>query len=91
MTNTVLVTGGSGYLAGHIIRRLLDQGERVRATLRSPHRKAAVRGWIDGDASQLTFVAADLTSDREGRRRWPGATTCCMWRFHLGSPRTRTT
>jgi hypothetical protein len=30
MTETVLVTGGSGFLAGHTINRLLDDGYRVR-------------------------------------------------------------
>ena len=30
----VLVTGGSGFIAVHIILKLLNQGYRVRATLR---------------------------------------------------------
>jgi dihydroflavonol-4-reductase len=34
-TDLVLVTGASGYVAGHRILRLLDGGYNVRGTLRS--------------------------------------------------------
>ncbi|MEU8664586.1 NAD-dependent epimerase/dehydratase family protein [Actinoplanes philippinensis] len=48
MTQRVLVTGGSGFIAGHCIRLLTDQGYEVRATSRT-----AAPG----------FVRADLLSD----------------------------
>ncbi|MFC4063437.1 NAD-dependent epimerase/dehydratase family protein [Actinoplanes subglobosus] len=48
MTQRVLVTGGSGFIAGHCIRVLQDQGFAVRATARSP---------------RPGFVQADLLSD----------------------------
>ncbi|HOW95324.1 MAG TPA: NmrA family NAD(P)-binding protein, partial [Mycolicibacterium fallax] len=32
----VLVTGGSGYVAGWIVRYLLEDGRTVRATVRNP-------------------------------------------------------
>ena len=41
-SETVLVTGGSGYVAGWMIVGLLRQGFRVRATLRSMGREAAI-------------------------------------------------
>lgn len=48
MTQRVLVTGGSGFIAGHCIQVLQDQGFAVRATARSP---------------RPGFVPADLLSD----------------------------
>ena len=39
----VLVTGGSGFIAGHCILQLLEQGYVVRTTVRSPKRESAVR------------------------------------------------
>jgi len=39
----VLVTGASGYIAGHIIKLLLERGYRVRGTIRSVKRKKRCR------------------------------------------------
>ena len=58
----VLVTGGSGFIAKHIIRELLDQGYAVRATVRSPQRQAQIEALFpDAD---LEFASVDLTSDQ---------------------------
>ena len=35
MTHQVCVTGATGYLAGHLIQQLLEQGHRVNGTVRS--------------------------------------------------------
>ncbi|MEO6026865.1 MAG: GDP-mannose 4,6-dehydratase, partial [Candidatus Binatia bacterium] len=35
MKPLVLVTGATGYIAGHCIRELLEHGYRVRGTVRS--------------------------------------------------------
>jgi len=82
----VLVTGGSGFIAGHCIIQLIEQGYSVRATIRSLGKEAAVRavlhdaGMVHGD--QLSFVAADLTSD-EG---WAAAMTDIDVVLHVASP-----
>lgn len=82
----VLVTGGSGFIAGHCILQLLEQGYLVRTTVRSLAREAEVRGVLTdagmtaGDA--LSFVAAELTSD-EG---WAAAVEGCDYVLHVASP-----
>ncbi|MCS7475656.1 SDR family oxidoreductase [Umezawaea endophytica] len=89
MTTTqqrVLVTGGSGFIAGHCVLHLLDQGYLVRTTVRSPERESAVRavltdaGMVNGDA--LSFATADLTRD-EG---WADAVSGCDYVLHVASP-----
>ncbi|UOZ06027.1 aldehyde reductase [Amycolatopsis sp. WQ 127309] len=82
----VLVTGGSGFIAGHCILHLLEQGYLVRTTVRSLHREAAVRsvlteaGMVNGDA--LSFVAADLTDDAG----WADAVSEVDYVLHVASP-----
>lgn len=85
MTETVLVTGGSGFIAGWCIVELLQRGYAVRATLRSLAKEAAVRAAIASAApstKMLSFVAADLTRD-EG---WGAAMAGCDYVLHVASP-----
>ena len=42
-SNPILVTGASGFVALHTIIQLLQQGYKVRATLRTLSREAEVR------------------------------------------------
>src|SRR3954470_17335976 len=76
----VLVTGGSGFVGSHCIRRLFEDGYRVRATVRSLAREAEVRE-MAGDGP-LELVAADLTAD-EG---WAEAVAGCEYVLHIASP-----
>jgi nucleoside-diphosphate-sugar epimerase len=82
----VLVTGGSGFIGAHCILQLLDQGFRVRTTVRALDRKTQVRamlkagGSANGDA--LSFAAADLMSDAG----WPQAVAGCDFVLHVASP-----
>ncbi|MEV6305349.1 aldehyde reductase [Actinoplanes sp. NPDC051861] len=73
-TSRVLVTGGSGFLAGHIIRQLLDQGHDVRATARDPRRAPRL--------GATEFVRADLTAD-DG---WAEAVADRDYVLHVASP-----
>lgn len=83
MTNElVLVTGGSGFIAGHTILQLLEQGYRVRTTVRSLAKEPAVRAVLGTDSTDLTFVEADLTSDAG----WPEAVAGVDYVQHVASP-----
>ncbi|MFF0339413.1 NAD-dependent epimerase/dehydratase family protein [Kribbella sp. NPDC004875] len=81
----ILVTGGSGYLATHLIAQLLRNGSEVRTTVRSPSRADDVRAAVrrgGADDSRLEIVTADLLSD-DG---WPAAVAGCAEIHHVASP-----
>ena len=85
MPKTVLVTGGTGFIAGWCIVELLRQGYAVRATLRDPASAEKVRSAIatqidPGD--RLSFAAADLTADAG----WDAAMAGCDHVLHVASP-----
>jgi dihydroflavonol-4-reductase len=82
MTGTVLVSGGSGYIAGFLIRQLITQGWTVHATVRSLAREAAVRQLLAVDNSRLAFFAADLNADAG----WAEAMAGCTFVAHVASP-----
>ena len=82
MTKNVLVTGGSGYIAGFLIRRLIDRGWTVNTTIRSLAREEEVRGWLDVPRDRLRFFAADLLRD-DG---WAAAVAGCSHVAHVASP-----
>lgn len=61
-----LVTGGTGFLAGWIVKKLLEDGRTVRTTVRSKAKADVVRGMLASEgvgASGLEFAIADLGSD----------------------------
>jgi dihydroflavonol-4-reductase len=82
MTRTVLVSGGSGYIAGYIIRQLVDEGWNVHTTIRNLAKESAVRALLAVDNSKLSFFAADLTNDAG----WTEAMAGCSHVVHVASP-----
>jgi len=84
--STVLVTGGSGFIASHTILQLLAAGHQVRTTVRNLLREKDVRDMLKGAGSnpngRLQFVEADLTSDAG----WPAAVSGCEFVLHMASP-----
>jgi dihydroflavonol-4-reductase len=85
MDKTVLVTGGTGFIAGWAIVKLLEQGYRVRTTVRDLSREAALRAAISSHVNitdKLTFAVTDLTRDAG----WDDAVSGCRYVLHIASP-----
>ncbi|MFG2944266.1 NAD-dependent epimerase/dehydratase family protein [Streptomyces adustus] len=85
MPEQILVTGGSGYIAGWCVAELLRRGYRVRTTVRAPDRQQAVVDAVStvvDPAGRLGFAVADLTAD-EG---WDTALKGVDRVLHVASP-----
>jgi nucleoside-diphosphate-sugar epimerase len=59
----VLLTGASGFLGTHILRRLLDEGHRVRAMVRTPAKltENLVSLGVDPGDPRIEVVVGDMT------------------------------
>lgn len=82
---TVLVTGGSGFLGGWCLVELLKRGYRARTTLRDLAREDEVRMGVGSQVDvgdRLTVLAADLTADRG----WAEAVAGADYVLHVASP-----
>lgn len=85
MTDTVLVTGISGFIAKHVALQLLNDGYAVRGTVRSQSRGDAVRETLaknEADTGNLSFIEADLTDDAG----WDKAVEGVRFVQHIASP-----
>lgn len=82
MSKQALVTGGSGYIGGFIIRQLIEQGWTVNTTIRSLSREGEVRQALGVPADKLRFFAADLLNDAG----WADAVAGCSHVAHVASP-----
>lgn len=86
MDTTVLVTGGTGFIAQHCILALLAAGCQVRTTVRSLSREAEVRQQLKVGGAEpgerLSFVVADLNADPG----WAEAAEGCTYVLHGASP-----
>jgi nucleoside-diphosphate-sugar epimerase len=93
MTDRVLVTGATGFIAQHCLLQLLEAGYDVRGTARSADRTAEVRAILSphlSDAARarlddFVVVEADLTSDGG----WRDAVEGCRYVLHVASPLPR--
>ncbi len=85
--SSVLVTGGTGFLAAWIIVQLLESGYDVRTTVRDESRAERVRCAVaekvgDPIASRLEFAVADLRDDAG----WDDAVAGVDYVLHTASP-----
>ena len=87
MTETVLLTGISGFIAKHVAAKLLTAGHKVRGSLRRMDRadevRAALQPVVGTEAlERLSFVALDLEDDAG----WPEAMAGTTALIHTASP-----
>lgn len=84
MSDLVLVTGSSGYIASTIVRDLLADGYRVRGTVRNPNKieELDYLRKLPGAAERLELVAADLLTPGAFDKHVEG----CAAVMHTASP-----
>jgi len=85
MADTVLLTGISGFVGGHVALELLKQGFQVRGSVRDLRRADKVGATLKAagaDISRLEVVALDLLSDAG----WDKAMDGVRYLQHTASP-----
>ncbi|MBR0834266.1 NAD-dependent epimerase/dehydratase family protein [Bradyrhizobium manausense] len=85
MEETVLVTGGSGFVASHVISQLLASDAVVHTTVRSVKNRAKVQPLIDLQVrypNRLKLFEADLLKSDS----FDAAMTGCSVVYHVASP-----
>lgn len=85
MTDLVLVTGLSGFIASHVTAGLLQQGYAVRGTVRNKVKGERVVETLASsgvDTSNLELFEADLRKDAG----WKDAVKDCRFVQHIASP-----
>jgi nucleoside-diphosphate-sugar epimerase len=83
---TVLVTGGTGFVGLHVVHQLLLKGYKVKTTVRNLNRKDEVFDALKNagikSVDDLEFVKADLLKDDN----WDEAANGCDYVIHVASP-----
>ena len=83
MSKAVLVTGGTGYIAGELIKQLIAKGWTVHTTVRNKAKsEAMLQSRLGNPGERLKIFQAELMSD-DG---WEEANTGCSHVAHVASP-----
>jgi len=81
---TVCVTGATGFVASWLVKRLIDKGYTVHATVRDPENMAKVRHLLDIQEAgeKLKLFRADLIEEGS----FEAAVDGCYGVFHVATP-----
>ena len=85
--DTVIVSGGTGFVASWVIVKLLEKGYKVKASFRNDSKADALRLGIEKVVGSdvlknLSFFKADLTSEANWKEAMDGAIAV----MHIASP-----
>jgi nucleoside-diphosphate-sugar epimerase len=81
----VMVTGATGYVAGWLVKKLLDEGFKVHAPVRNPDNEkkiAHLKNAASNAGSEIKFFKADLLE----KGSYDEAVKGCELVFHTASP-----
>ncbi|KAH6867736.1 hypothetical protein B0T10DRAFT_524202 [Thelonectria olida] len=81
--STLLITGASGYLGGHLVKAALEKGYNVRATARSDSSAKKIADQFPQYAAQLSYaIVPDMTKAESYERALQGVSGI----IHSASP-----
>ncbi len=84
-TKPVLVTGATGYVAGWLVKKLLEEGLTVHAAVRDPENKTKT-AHLDKIAAQTSGSIQYFKSDLLAEGSYTEAMKDCELVFHTASP-----
>ncbi|MFT5860472.1 MAG: nucleoside-diphosphate-sugar epimerase [Flavobacteriaceae bacterium] len=84
-TTPILVTGATGYVAGRLVEKLLNEGHTVHAAVRDPENKDKTE-YLDALAAKSTGSIKYFKSDLLEEGSYDEAMLDCELVFHTASP-----
>ena len=65
----VMVTGGTGFVGGHVVQALLDAGHEPRLLVRDPAKVERLSALFGFDTARIDSVTGDILDRAVGRHR----------------------
>lgn len=86
-TKPVMISGATGYVAGWIVKRLLEEGLIVHAPIRNPDNKESTK-YLDAIAAKSSGAIKYFKADLLNEGSYDEAMAGCELVFHTASPFT---